>query len=251
VAPDFKTFAASGRASVERVQLGVLTLDSLRSPFRFEAGVFSLDSLAFGLYGGSQQGNVRVDLSREIPSYIINTSVTGLDVNRALTSALAMPNVLLGTVALSGQVTGSGSTAEAIQQGLGGRLKLELRNGVLRNYPLLSQVNQVVGVTGGSSTDTRFDSMTATANIGEGRARIPDLVLRAGNLNVTGTGMVAFDRTVDFKLKADLKSPLGQVQVPVLVSGSATAPRTRVQVGEFAKQKVKGIGSGLKKLFGK
>ncbi len=251
VAPDFKTFVATGRASVERVRLGVLTLDSLRSPFRFEGGVFSLDSLAFGLYGGAQRGSVRVDLSREVPTYAINTSVTGLDVDRALTAALAMPNVLLGTVAVSGQVTGSGSTADAIQRGLGGRLRMELRNGVLKNYPLLAQVNHVVGVTGGSGNDTRFESITGTANIGEGRARIPDLVLKAGNLGITGAGAVAFDRTVDFRLRADLKSPVGHVQVPVLVSGSATAPTTRVQVGEFAKQKVKGIPGGLKKLLGK
>jgi uncharacterized protein involved in outer membrane biogenesis len=251
VAPDFKTFAATGRASVERVRLGVLTLDSLRSPFRFDHGVFSLDTLAFGLYGGSQQGNVQLDLSRGVPTYTINTSVTGLDVNRALTAALAMPNVLLGTVAMSGQITGSGSTAEAIQQGLGGQLTLELRDGVLRNYPLLSQVNHVVGVTGGTGSDTRFESISATANIGEGRARIPDLLLKAGNLNVTGAGVVTFDRTVDFRLRADLKSPVGHVQVPVLVSGSVTAPSTKVQVGEFAKQKMRGIGSGLKKLFGK
>ena len=100
VAPDFKTFIASGRASVDQVKLGVLTLDSLRAPFRFQRGVFSLDSLAFGLYGGVQRGAVRVDLSRDVPAYTIATNITGLDVNRALTAAMAMPNVLLGTVAV-------------------------------------------------------------------------------------------------------------------------------------------------------
>ena len=60
-----------------------------------------------------------------------------------------------------------------------------------------------------------------------------------------------FIRTVDFRLTADLKSPVGHVQVPVLVAGNVAAPETRVQVGEFAKQKVKGVGSGLMKLLGK
>jgi uncharacterized protein involved in outer membrane biogenesis len=251
VAPDFKTFVASGRASVDQVKLGVLTLDSLRAPFRFERGIFSLDSLAFGLYGGVQRGAVRVDLSRDVPAYTIATNITGLDVNRALTAAMAMPNVLLGTVTVSGQVTGSGSTAEAIQQGLGGQIRLQLTDGVLKNYPLLARVNQVAGVTGGSGNDTRFQSLTGTANIGEGRARVPDLALRAGNLNVTGQGVVTFNRTVDFHLTADLKSPVGHVQVPVLVAGNVAAPETHVQVGEFAKQKVKGVGSGLMKLLGK
>ena len=249
VAPDLKTFVASGRASVDRVKLGVLTLDSLRSLFRFEGGVFTLDTLVFGLYGGAQRGAVRVDLAREVPAYTITTSITGLDVNRALTAAVAMPNVLLGTVAVSGQVTGSGSTAEAIQQGLGGQLRMELRNGVLKNYPLLARANEVLGVTGGSGNDTKFESVTATANIGQGRARVPDLALRAGDLRVQGQGVVSFDRTVDFHLRADLKSPVGHVQVPITVSGSATAPVTHVQVGEFAKQKAKGVGSGLMKLL--
>ena len=108
-----------------------------------------------------------------MPAYTIATNITGLDVNRALTAAMAMPNVLLGTVAVSGQVTGSGSTAEAIQQGLGGQIRLQLTDGVLKNYPLLARVNQVAGVTGGSGNDTRFESLTGTANIGQGRARVP------------------------------------------------------------------------------
>ena len=74
---------------------------------------------------------------------------------------------------MSGQVTGSGSTAEAIQQGLGGQIRLRLTDGVLKNYPLLARVNQVAGVTGGSGNDTRFESLTGTANIGQGRARVP------------------------------------------------------------------------------
>ena len=109
-------------------------------------------------------------------------------------------------------------------------------------------MNQVAGVTGGSGNDTRFESLTGTANIGQGRARVTDLALRAGNLNVTGQGAVMFNRTVDFRLTADLKSPVGHVQVPVLVAGNVAAP---VAAGAFAKQKVKGVGSGLMKLLGK
>ncbi|HEU5168896.1 MAG TPA: AsmA-like C-terminal region-containing protein, partial [Gemmatimonadales bacterium] len=233
-------------------------------------GVFTLDSLAFTLYGGRQRGAVTVDLSRDVPAYTIRTTITGLDVNRALAATVNMPNVLLGTGAASGTVTGSGSTADVIERSLAGNLKLELRNGTLKNYPLLANVNQLLGITGGTGSDTRFESLTATAVIGRGRAEVPDLALQAGELRMLGRGTVKFDRMVDFRLHAILsgeksqqfaqrlrpvglaRDAKGQIDIPITVRGSAMAPTTRVEVGTYAKQRVREeIESGLLKLFDK
>ena len=146
--------------------------------------MFSLDSLAFGLYGGAQRGTVRVDLSRRAGLH--HRNITGLDVESRAHCGDGDAECAARDGRGVGTGDGSGSTAEAIQQGLGGQIRLRLTDGVLKNYPLLARVNQVAGVTGGSGNDTRFESLTGTANIGQGRARVPDLALRAGNLNVTG-----------------------------------------------------------------
>ncbi len=270
IAPDFRTFVAGGRVALERVSLGTISLENFESPFRYERGVFALDSLAFGLYGGRQRGAIRVDLSPDEPVYTIQTAVTGLDVNRALSATSTMKDVLLGTAAVSGTVTGSGSTAEAIERSLRGNLRFEVANGVLRNYPILANVNQVLGITGGEGNDTRFERLSGTARIGGGRARVADFMLRAGELSVLGQGVVTFDRTVDFRLRAvlsgdksrqlaqrvgavgALRTREGTIDVPVTVTGSTTSPRTKVEAGAFAKNRVKEeLESGFLKLLKK
>ncbi|MGH7518508.1 MAG: AsmA family protein [Gemmatimonadales bacterium] len=270
IAPDFRTFVASGRVALERVSLGAISLENLESPFRYERGVFSLDSLTFGLYGGRQRGTVTVDLAREVPVFTIQTVVTGLDVNRALSATTTMKDVLLGTAAVSGMVTGTGTTAEALERSLRGNLKFEVANGVLRNYPILANVNQVLGITGGEGNDTRFERLSGTAAIAGGRAGVRDLALRAGALSVLGQGAVTFDRAVYFRLRAvlsgektaqlaqragavgALRSREGTIDVPVTVTGSATSPRTKVEAGAFAKKRVKEtLESGFLKLLDK
>jgi uncharacterized protein involved in outer membrane biogenesis len=268
ISPDFRTFVARGRAAVERVSLGTIVLDQLRTPFRYEKGILALDSLAFSLYGGRQRGAVSIDFSRDVPQYTISTSVTGLDVNRALSATTTMKDVLGGTGTVSGTVTGSGSTADAVEQSLRGTLAFTIDNGVLRNYPILANVNQVVGLTAGDSRDTRFERLSGTATIGGGRARVQDLVLRAGALTVAGQGVVTFDRSIDFRLRAvvsgekstqiaqrvgtvgALRNSEGAIEMPLTVTGSATAPRTSVDAGAFAKKRVREqIESGLLKLL--
>ncbi len=270
IAPDFRTFVASGRVALERVSLGAISLENFESPFRYERGVFRLDSLVFGLYGGRQRGAITIDLAHEAPVYTIRTAVTGLDVNRALGATTTMKDVLLGTAAVSGTVTGSGSTTEAIERSLRGNLTFEVANGVLRNYPILANVNQVLGITGGEGKDTRFERLSGTAAIGGGRARVRDLALRAGALSVLGQGVVTFDRAVDFRLHAVLSGeksaqvaqrvgPLsalrnreGTIDVPVTVTGSAMSPRTKVEAGSFAKKRVREeLESGFLKLLQK
>ncbi|MGH7628863.1 MAG: AsmA family protein [Gemmatimonadales bacterium] len=270
IAPDFRTFVASGRIALERVSLGAISLENLESPFRYERGVFKLDSLAFGLYGGRQRGAVTIDLVREVPVYTIRTAVTGLDVNRVLSATTTMKDVLHGTAAVTGTVSGSGSTAEAIERSLRGNLSFELRDGVLKNYPILANVNRAVGITEGEGKDTRFERLSGTAAVGGGRARVRDLILQAGELSVLGQGVVTFDRTVDFRLRAVLSSEKsgqlaqrvgavgalrdreGRIDVPVSITGSALAPRTRVEAGVIAKKRVKEtLESGFLKLLDK
>ncbi|HET8622399.1 MAG TPA: AsmA family protein [Gemmatimonadales bacterium] len=270
ISRDFRTFVASGRAAVERVSLGTIVLEKLQTPFRYEKGILALDSLAFGLYGGRQRGAVSIDFSHDVPQYTIRTAVTGLDVNRALSATTTMKDVLGGSGTVSGTVTGSGSTADAIEQSLRGTLAFKVENGVLRNYPILANVNQVVGITAGDSKDTRFERLSGTATIGGGRARIQDLMLRAGELTVGGQGVVTFERSVDFRLRAvvtgekstqiaqrvgaaeALRNREGAIEIPLTVTGSATAPRTSVDAGAFAKKRVKEqLESGFLKLLKK
>jgi len=134
-------------------------------------------------------------------------------------------------------------------------------------------VNQVLGITGGDSKDTKFDSFSASAAIGGGKARTNDLLLKAGELNMTGAGTFGFDQSLNFKLQTilsaakaqqlmgkiglgTLSSTQGDVAIPVSVTGTTTAPKYSVDVQSVAKtqathQAQQQIEKGLMKLFKK
>jgi uncharacterized protein involved in outer membrane biogenesis len=268
--PGFATHRVAGKAAIERVRFGTLAFERLQAPFHLEHGVFTLDPLGFTTYGGRQLGIVSVDLNQPVAVYRIRTSVQGLDVNRALSANTTMKNFLAGGGRLAGNVRGSGNTAAALKRTLTGTLEFQLKNGVIRNFPLLAAINQALGITQGTERDTEFQSLSGTATLGGGTARTNDLVLRAGELSLTGKGALGFDQRLDLRLRASvspamsqqlvqragllrsLSNDRGQVTFPVIVTGTMTAPRIAVDLGSVAKKQLEGrVEKGLLDLLQK
>jgi uncharacterized protein involved in outer membrane biogenesis len=256
--PGFATHTVTGKATIERVKFGTLAFESVQAPFQLEQGVFTLDPLSFTTYGGKQLGIVSVNLNQPVPVYRVRTSVQGIDVNRALSANTTMKNFLGGAGRLAGDMRGSGNTAAALERTLTGTLEFELKDGVIRNFPLLAAINQALGITQGNGQDTRFQSLTGTATLGGGAARTTNLVLRAGELSLAGKGSLGFDQRLDLHLTASaspamsnqlvkrvgllksLSNDRGQVTFPVLVTGTTTAPRISVDLGSIAKKQLEG-----------
>jgi uncharacterized protein involved in outer membrane biogenesis len=268
-APGFANQTATGTAAIGRMSLKKLALENVRAPFRFEHEVLTLDPLTFNGYGGRGDFTVSVDRSKPTAAYTLRGSLQGLDVNQALSQTTTMKNMVEGKARLNGNVRGSGDSAAAIARTLAGTLKFEMTDGVLRNFPLLAAINRALGLTEGTDRDTRFQSLSGTATVGGGRARSNDLALRAGELTLTGSGSMGFDRSLDLRMVAGLSPALtqqlaervgalgrlandrGQLAFPVRITGTMTAPKIAVDVGSIAKQQLrKGIESGLlNKLF--
>jgi AsmA protein len=169
-----------------------------------------------------------------------------------------MKNFLAGRGSVAAKVNGSGNTAAALKRTLTGTLQFELKDGVLRNFPLLAAINQALGITGGTDQDTKFQSLSGTATIGGGKARTNNLALRAGALTLTGKGTLGFDQRIDFRMTAStspemssqmvqrvgllkqLSNDRGQVTFPVIVTGTTTAPKISVDLGSIAKKQLEG-----------
>jgi hypothetical protein len=266
--PGFATYRVTGKAAIDRVKFGTLAFEGLQAPFRLERGVFTLDPLSFTTYGGRQLGTVAVDLNQPVPVYSIRTSVKSLDVNQALSANTTMKNFLAGGGRLAGDVRGSGNTSAALERTLTGTVEFELKDGVIRNFPLLAAINQGLGVTQGTDRDTKFQSLSGTATLNKGTARTNNLVLQAGELSLRGKGTMGFDQRLDLRLTASaspglsnqmvqragllksLANDRGEVTFPVIVTGSTTAPRISVDVGSVAKKQLGGkVEKGLMDLL--
>ena len=106
--------------------------------------------------------------------------------DRALSGNTAAKHVLLGNGRASASLEGSGFDAGALASRLHGTVVVALRNGVVRNLPLLARINQVLKLTGGDSKDTRFESLDGSFSLAAGKAHTEDLRLGGGRTHPRG-----------------------------------------------------------------
>ena len=268
IGSDLHSMTVTGKADVEHLHLASMALDSVHAPFRLDKKVFTLDPMTFGLYGGHEQGRVSIDMVPAIPVYAIRSTITGLDVSRALSAMTTMGGKLSGTARMTTDVQASGTTQAAIEQSLSGTLAFGVMHGVVKNFPILSAINQALGVAGQSQQDVAFDSLTGTATLGGGHAETKDLTLRAGDLSMAAQGTYGFDQSLNLKTATQLsaartkdlaqrvavvqklETPQGTLAIPVTVTGTASAPKFAPDVTALAKQHLPGVlQQGLQKLL--
>jgi AsmA-like protein len=268
VGADLQSFSVTGKVAIERVQLGTIALQALSAPFRFDKRVFTLDPIGFTLYGGKQQGHVSINMATPA-SYAIKTDINSLDVDQALSATTTMKHTLTGTARLSANVHASGATQPAIQQSLAGTTGFAVTKGALTNFPILAKINQALGITGGSSQETTFDSLTGTATIANSVAHTNDLTLRAGQMTIAAQGTYGLDQSVNMKavvtfsaakanqlaqltpLAKNLQNAQGEIAIPVTVTGTASAPKFGIDVATLAKKNLPNqlIKQGINKLL--
>jgi uncharacterized protein involved in outer membrane biogenesis len=258
IGADMQSLSVSGTADLEHLTVGKIALDSVHAPFRFDKKIFAMDPMTFALYGGHERGRVQLDISKATPAYAIRTTITGLDVDRALTSMTTMRHTLSGTAHLTAQVNGTGTSSADIQRSLTGTMGFGVVKGVVTNFPLLTTINKTLGASASSAQSTKFDSLTGTATISGGHAETKDLTLKAGDLTMTGQGTYGFDQSLNFKtltelsaaksaslaqqvaLVKSLETQQGTLAVPVTVGGTAASPKFGVDMKTLAKQHLKG-----------
>ena len=268
IAPDLHSMSVTGKADIEHLHLASIALDSVHAPFRLEKKVFALDPMTFGVYGGHEQGRVAIDMTPAVPVYAIRSTITGLDVNRALSAMTTMGGKLTGTARVTTDVKASGTTQPAIEQSLTGTLAFGVVKGVVKNFAILSAINQALGVAGESPKDVAFDSLTGTATIGGGHADTKDLTLRAGDLSMVAQGTYGFDQSLNLKTATQLsaartkdlaqrvavvqklETQQGTLDIPVTVTGTASSPKFAPDVSALAKQHLPDVvKQGLSKLL--
>jgi uncharacterized protein involved in outer membrane biogenesis len=267
-APRFASYVVTGTASAERMRVGDLDFEQVRTPFRLEQTTLTLDPIAFVAYGGRERGSVTVDLHQRPPRYTVRSSLVNLDVRRALTATTNVKNVLQGRARVSGDLRGQGYGTTAVQKSLAGSVRFELTDGVIHGFPALASIGRALGATAQAGENTTFESLTGSATIGARRARTRDLVIRSGELLIAGEGTIGFDHTLDLRMVATLSPALsarlgghlgllnrladdrGRITLPLTVRGTAAAPKIAVNVGAVAKRQLPDlVGRGLLKLL--
>jgi AsmA protein len=184
--------------------------------FALAQRLLTVDRASAQLFGGSTEGTGHLDLQdRYRPRFAIEGTVHDVALGRLLKSlAPDLAAHVDGRLDATASLTGAGKGPGAVRRSLDGTVRLDVRDGVLRDVDLVDEVlrgttgvDQITGIVPAAlrqkrpelfgAADTHFEELHASARIADGQARTDDLVMRTASYRMTGRGSVGLDGALD------------------------------------------------------
>ncbi len=228
------------------IRLPVVTVDPLRmerveAPFTIDGSRMSFAPTTFVLNGGAHRGSVTLALDADPPRWSADSQLEGVDVG-ALLDALAGRDARIdGRGGFRGKL--QGRVEENFVSGIGGRVRLDIVDGVLHDFPLVATINRVLRLAEAAGNDTRFERLSATLDVAQAAVTTGDLAIAAGDLRVEAAGRIGFDGALalrglamvsaervsaavaSVRELARAKNSRGEIELPLIISGTLDAPR--------------------------
>lgn len=235
-------------------------------------GLFDMQAIEAGLYGGRLQGAGSLDVRRQTPLYTWSHLISGLQAGPLLRDLHGQES-LSGTMRSSAAVDTSGRSTMDLRRNLNGKVDFKVTDGAINGMNvaqlLRDGIRKVKGLSPGpqESPRTVFSVLSASGTISNGVETTPDLFLLAPRFRVTGNGQTDLVREVlDFRLLIELAGSQGQFDegtlglnsVAVRISGPVREPTISPDMdavlqalglrgGQAVQDVLKGVGSGLNK----
>jgi uncharacterized protein involved in outer membrane biogenesis len=268
------------KLDANRATLGTLVLDRPNGDARLTDRAVTLDPITFGIFNGRYEGTMVLALG-EPEGFQLKASIADVDVAAAM--ALAdVPNTITGQMSGRIELAGRGLDANSVAQSARGTVRLDVKNGVVKNLGLVRTVVQATSVRGDreqqlfddTSADEPFSLLGATMRIGNGVAATNDLQFESEDVSLRAAGTVALNGSrVDLRGEVQLSEALsrqsgndlqrytqedGRVTLPVFLNGSvgnlsvgfdARSAGTRAITNRVNEEVQKGLQKGLGGLF--
>lgn len=237
---------ANGRVEAETLSIAGLELSSLGSPLTVANGVVELAPLAYTAYGGKGSGRIEADIMETPPRWSFNGKAGGVDIGALVSSMTGSGGKVDGSGSFDASLRGEAGAP--IASSLQGTARFDVRNGVIRDFPLLTALDAVVGIDQAAGADFQFQSLSATFQVADGRAATDDFEALAGEVRVNASGTATLDGALSFTGTAAFsreksqelvrrvrelsgaRNSQGEIELPFTASGTLAEPRFRVDI---------------------
>lgn len=252
---------ANGRFKIDRAFLSGMEFTKLELGLQSAGGKLRLHPLSAELYGGTYNGDVRINASQDIPSISVNERLAGVDL-AALAKSMFDQDNISGTINASFALSGAGQNLAAIRRDLDGNMSIELVDGAWEGTDVWYELRaaramfrQEPAPLPDLPARTEFTSVSATGTVTNGIFENTDLLIRLPFLQLTGSGVVDLPAAqLNYSVEArildnpELMSGLTEAEladftkivVPVKITGSLDSPSIRPDIEAVFRQQVEG-----------
>jgi AsmA protein len=251
-----RSLRVNGELTVGQLVLSNAKMTDIQLAIKARDGDIRLDPVSAALYQGKYEGTVVMDARGKVPNVVINTRLTGVNLDPLLKDYMQQPeSPLAGIADISfDQLTASGSDADQIRKSLAGKGKFNVTDGILRGVDVNKTLEQVEIMIESKSFgnvntegETPFRQLSGTLDIEQGVVKNKDMLMTATGFNLTGKGTIANlnNETIqyDMKVKVDETSAtrgekrynIGGYEIPVNCRGKLNKPDCKPDLGDIAK----------------
>jgi len=257
---------ARGNLRVASASLGNIEFENVVLGLNTANGRMRLHPISAGLFGGSYNGDVRVDVAGAVPVLSLDEKIQGVNL-ADLTRAMFEQENVTGTISGGFNLTGRGNDTAAIQRSLDGNMAFELKDGTYEGTDIWYELRRARALLKGSAAPepqlpprTKFSSVTATGVVKEGVMRNDDLFAELPFMRLNGRGEVDLAAaTVDYDLTARVLERPESLQdvseeelddfteavIPLKITGPLSSPSVKPDVGKLLQKRVEEEVKGL------
>ncbi len=251
---------ARGSVKLDEALMGAILFENIELGLNLADGRMRLNPISSELFDGEYQGDVRLDVSGEIPVLSVNERIQNVSL-APLGKAMLEQDNLTGLINGSFVLSGTGHDMAEIQQTLNGDISFELMDGTYEGTDVwyeLRRARAVIRRTDPPTPEmpprTRFSEVRATGKVVDGVLNNDDFRADLPFMQLTGQGSVDLvAETLDYSLRgrvfakpelmgADVTQAeiddFTRAELPIRISGSLADPKFGLDFEEVVKERV-------------
>ncbi len=266
-----------GNLKVAAASLGDIEFSDVELGLNVGGGRLRLHPITAELFGGTYNGDVRIDASGNTPSLSVDEKIEGVNMANLAVAMFEQENIT-GTISGAFKLAGHGDDMGAIQRSLNGNMSFELLDGAYEGTDIWYELRRARARLKNEEPPepqlpprTPFSAVTATGVVTNGVMQNDDLFAELPFMQLRGRGSVDLAAaTIDYGLTARiLEQPesltdvteeeledFTEAEIPLKITGSLESPTVRPDIEALLREKIEEkieekVKDKLKDIFGR
>ena len=250
---------ANGKVTLREATLGAIVFENIEFGLDASGGRMRMHPISSGLFGGSYNGDVRIDVSGAMPALSVNEQIEGVDMAQLARAMFDQDNVT-GTIDGAFRLAGRGADMAAVQRDLDGTMSFELQDGAYEGTDIWYELRRARALLKQEEAPeptvpprTEFSTVSVTGTVTDGIMRSDDLFAQLPAMRLTGAGTANLaEGTVNYGLTARILSKpeflpdatpeeldeFTEAVIPLKITGPLSSPSIQADLEKLLRQRV-------------
>jgi uncharacterized protein involved in outer membrane biogenesis len=200
--------SAHGKVNIGAVSSGRIKMQEIALVYQLKDNIITLDEVSALIFGGSINGDLSADISKEQPAFQGKIKGEEIKVSEIMVSLDKPAKAFSGKLAADLSFRGSGKEWSVIQNNLTAEGRFTLIDGGMQRTPITTALAALLDIQ--ELSDLRFKDFSGNFTITDGKVSL-DSNLQSRNINILAKGAVGLDGGLNMPLTLQLSPEYSKI----------------------------------------